>query len=205
MRSVIAAAVFTATCSVALPAQDAERSSGLCYRPRPRPRCHAFLLTNAGAYVTPTATNGDSRFRGVVDWGFMVNSGPRNAVGLSWFVSLDKDDFTSGPVIRYRRWLDAERSLEIALATPVTNDQIKPGSVLALVKYNPVHWAGVALRPEFVRSQTFACFPGGCAYSTANVGRLYAGVEVGEVAGLTLSLGAGVSALLLALALAGSD
>ena len=66
--AVIAAAVFTATFSVALPAQDAERSSGLCYRPRPRPRCHAFLLTNAGAYVTPTATNGETRFRGVVDW-----------------------------------------------------------------------------------------------------------------------------------------
>jgi len=197
MRSVIALAVFTATFCAALSAQ--------CYRPRPLPRCHVFLLTNAGAYVTPTATEGETRFRGVVDWGFMVNSGPKNAYGVSWFVSLDKDDFTSGPVIRYRRWLDAERSVEIALATPVTNDQIKPGSVLAVVKYNPVHWAGVALRPEIVRSRTFTCPPGGCAYGTETVARVYAGVELGEVAGLTLSLGGGAVAVLVALALAGSN
>ena len=185
-------------------AQEVERPSGLCFRARPRPRCQAFFITNAGTYVTPSARSGETPFRGIIDWGFMSNSGPGHAFGVSWFVSLDKDEWAMGPVLRYRRWLAGERSLEVALATPVSRGQIQPGSVLALVKYNPVRWGGVGLRPELIRARSFTCGTT-CTERTVYSGRVYAGIEVGEVAGLSLSIGGGVGVLLLALALAGSD
>ena len=206
MSARIAATVMfcTLTFGAGLIAQEVERSSGLCFRARPRPRCQRFFVTSAGAYVTPSARRGETPFRGIVDWGFMSNSGRRHAFGVSWFVSFDKDEFATGPVLRYRRWLAGERSLEVALGTPVTSEQLQRGSLLALVKYNPVRWGGIGLRPELVRIRSFTCGTT-CTARTAYAGRVYAGVEVGEVAGMTLSLGGGLSVLLLALALAGSD
>ena len=179
-----------------------------CFYARPTPACSVFFLTNAGAYIG--GTEGGISFRGTVDWGVMVNTSPRNAFGGSWFVTLDEEDeFTTGAVARYRRWLGQGRSLDVAVGTPVAGgSNLKPGSILGSVKYNPVHWFGVALRPEVVLHTITACVDVNCTTvtsHTATTGRVYGGVEFGWVPGLALSIGGGLLAGLAAVAYAGSN
>jgi len=177
-----------------------------CFHPRPKPACSVFFLTNAGAYVKNL---GDIQGRGTVDWGVMVNTSPRTAFGFSWFLTLEEqDDFSTGPVARYRRWFGEGRSLDLSVGTPVAADQLKPGSILGTVKYSPVQWFGVALRPEAVRRTTYECVDVSCtttAPHTATSGRVYAGVEFGWVPGLVLTIGGGLLLVLAAAAYAGSD
>lgn len=198
--------VLTSATWTLLPAQSLEQPRPrTCYRAGQLPRCRVFLLTNAGGFVTSNPRQNETPFRALVDWGFMVNTGQRNAFGASWFVTYDQDEFTSGPALRYRRWLAPERSLDIAVGTPLTNDHTGLGSVLGMVKYNPVHWAGIAVRPELVRRELFTCDLSGCVERTVTSSRVYAGLEMGWYPGLTLSVGGGVVIGLLLLALAGSD
>lgn len=177
-------------------AHDRPRPAGeSCLRARPAPECTLFFLTNAGVYVRAGET---SPWQAIVDWGAMMNLNQRTAIGGSAFVTLDEDDeFTIGLVARYRHWFQRGRSLDLAVGTPLTSGgrpRLKSGSLLALVKYNPVHWFGVALRPEYIRREIIDCDARGCTEHTASSGRLYAGAEFGSVPGLTLSL-AGVAAL----------
>ena len=163
-----------------------------CLRARPAPECKVFFLTNAGGYLKPASGPGSSRLRAVVDWGVMVNVGRRGAIGGSWFVSLDEDDFTTGPALRYRHWFAQRGSLDVAIGTPAAGGQnFRSGSILGLVKYNPVHWFGVSVRPEYVRRTTYD--PTDFTPHTTGSGRLYAGAEFGGVPGLALSLGGGVA------------
>ncbi len=187
-----------------------------CFRARPAPACRVFFLTNAGAYVrllgtkvnsvVPYDTRQQSPARAIVDWGVIVNLDPRNGVGGSWFVALDEDDFSTGPVLRYRRWFTPMQSLDVAVGTPVAGGNgITTGSVLALIKYNPVHWFGVAVRPEYVRRQAYDCRTIPCTPFLEQAGRLYVGAEFGWYPGLALSAGSGLTlaALLVAVAAGG--
>ena len=182
-------------------------SDNTCYHPRPKPACSAFFLTNAGAYIR--RTQGETMGRATVDWGVMVNTSPRNAFGASWFVTFEEeDDLSTGPAARYRRWFGEGRSLDVAVGTPVAGDQLKPGSILGSVKYSPVQWFGVALRPEAVRRTTYECVDVACtttAPHTGTSGRVYVGVEFGWVPGLALTVGGGLLALVALAAYAGSD
>lgn len=63
---------------------------------RPVPACSVLFITNAGVYVRPAGTSRGSRFRGIVDWGVMVNASPRHAIGGSWFVTLDEESLGGG-------------------------------------------------------------------------------------------------------------
>lgn len=149
-------------------------ASVLCWRARPKPACQAILLTNFGAYFDlPTQTTISSA-RLVADWGLMINLNRRDAVGASFFASVDQDaGFESGPGLRYRRWIGEHGALDIALGAGSLSGNNQSGSlVYGLVKYSPVHWAGVALRPELVRK------PGDVSRL-----RLSAGAELGGVAG----------------------
>lgn len=189
-------------------AQNPDRAAdNLCFRARPAPECSVFFITNAGGYIKPGQTNGGAPLRAIVDWGVMVNTSPHHAIGGSWFVTVDEDDFSTGPVLRYRRWFARDRSLDVAVGTAVAGSggpsQLKAGSILGLVKYSPVHWFGVGVRPEYVRRSVFTC-PGTCTENTATSVRVYGGVEFGSVPGLALSLGAGAALGLLVIALAGA-
>lgn len=177
-----------------------------CFVAKPAPKCSVFFFTNAGGYLKPPRRNGSSPYRVLIDWGVMANASPRNAIGASWFVTLDEDEFTTGPTIRYRRWFDNHRSLDVALGTAITGHEVKTGSVLGLVRYNPDTWFGVGIRPEYVRRRVLTCTPGPrCTEYTATSARVYAGVEVGEYPGFFLSLVGGAFVGLLALLIAGSD
>jgi hypothetical protein len=216
-RSLFAGVILAAGPFAVSDAQLPPRDAGdPCFRARPAPACRVFFLTNAGVYIKPlsTTSNGSnpydirrqSALRAIVDWGVVVNLDPRNGVGGSWFVALDEDDFSTGVAARYRRWLTPIQSLDVTVGTPVAGGNgIKAGSVLALIKYNPVHWFGVALRPEYVRRQTYDCTSTSCTPIVDHTGRLYVGAEFGWYPGLALTLGSGVTlgVLLVALAAAG--
>jgi hypothetical protein len=201
-RASVLAALLVATPAAVVQAQHS------CFLPRPAPQCSVFFITNAGGYIKPVGGDASSPFRVMVDWGIMANTTPRHAIGASWFVTLDEDELTTGPVIRYRRWFDGRRSLDVALGTPIAggSGDVRTGSMLGMVKYNPVPWFGVAIRPEYLRRRTFNCSPGpGCTQYTTTSARLYGGVEVGQYPGLALSL-AGLATLgFLAIVLAGVD
>ena len=190
--------------SIVLAQAPHRAADNACFRARPAPECSVFFITNAGGYFKPGRTDGGS-VRAIVDWGVMANAGPHHAIGGSWFVSLDSDDFTTGPVVRYRRWFAGDRSLDVALGTVVAGGQLKAGSLLGLVKYNPVHWFGVAVRPEYLRRSAFTCGSSTCTEYTATSARIYGGVEFGWIPGLALSLGGGVALGLLVIALSGVD
>ena len=168
-------------------------SSGLSFHARPGPDCKTFLLTNAGGYIRLGSSNGGGLLRGIADWGAMVNVTPRNAVGGSWFVTADEDEFTTGPSLRYRRWFEGSGSLDLSVGTPLANSggDVEAGSVFGLVKYNPVHWFGLAVRPEYVRRTVLNCIET-CTEHTSSSGRVYAGAEFGWDPGLYLTLGAGI-------------
>lgn len=176
-----------------LPPRSAEDP---CFRARSAPGCTVFFLTNAGIYAKPGS---GKPLRAMVDWGVMVNLNPRTALGGSWFVTLDEDNFGTGPMARFRHWFPNDASLEVGVGTPLAGGhEIKSGSVYTLIKYNPVHWFGVAVRPEYVRRETYSCGTT-CVSSLQTSGRVYGGVEFGGLPGLLLSLGSG-AALLTAIA-----
>jgi hypothetical protein len=128
-----------------------------------------------------------------VDLGVMVNIARRDAIGASWFFSADDDGLTTGPVLRYRRWFDPQRSLDVAVGTPIMgSEEVETGSLYGLIKYNPVHWFGAALRPEYIRRPVYD--PSTDTSHKEGSGRLYAGVEFSGVPGLALSAGAVVVA-----------
>ena len=175
-------------------AQDGARqpASG-CYRARPAPDCTVFYLTNAGAFlrVGPRPDDGQA----VLDWGVMVNVRPGYAVGVSWFVSAQSSTLRTGPALRARRWFTDRASLDVAVGTPVTGGFLTmPGSVLALVKYNPVHWFGFAVRPEYHRQSEF---------EDESPWRIHMGVDAGWYPGLAITGATVVGLGLLVLALSG--
>lgn len=188
-------------CSVAVVAAQepmaVRAADDLCFRAQPRAECRAFFLTNSGPYVQLDALDVD-RLRFTVDWGAMVNVSSKNAVGGSWFVfGQSGDNVSTGPVLRWRRWLGPTESLDVALGTPIftgDSESFDVGSVLGLVKYSPVPWLGVAARPELIRSNVYNCTQEGCPPPVRESRRrLYLGAELGELPGLGLSVAAGIT------------
>jgi hypothetical protein len=135
--------------------------------------------------------------RVIGDLGVMWNIGPRNAVGVSWFVTTDFIGGT-GPAVRYRRWLTDRRSLDFAVGVPVAVSNPYPdttvgpeGLVLGLVKYNPVPWIGVAVRPEVaLRRIAYDCSTHPCVGITERIPRVLVGIEFNEKPGAIIAAAA---------------
>jgi len=132
--------------------------------------------------------------RVIGDLGVMRNIGPRDAIGVSWFVTTDYIGGT-GPAVRYRRWLTDRRSLDFAVGVPVAVSNPYPdttvgreGLVLGLVKYNPVPWIGFAVRPEVVlRRIAYDCSTHPCVGITERTPRVLVGIEFSEKPGAIIS------------------
>jgi len=194
MRALACVALVVVSSGAPLAAQDttARGAPGrFCLRARPKPECSGFALTNAGVYVVfGDNRGGETALRGLLDYGFMANLNPRDAVGGSVFASLDRDGVAVGPSIRYRRWLTPTSSLEVALGKPVAGDpSLQGGAVFGLAKWSPNHWFAVAARPELVRQPV--CGPSTCTLESR--GRFSVGTEVGAVPGLVVTGAAGVA------------
>ena len=182
-------------CSVAaVAAQDSvavQWADPSSVRSLPYPERRTFFITNAGAYGRMAGDLGrGGPVRVIVDWGAMVNRSPKHAVGGSWFIASDEVGVSSGPVLRWRRWLGPTSSLDVAVGTPITGTQVvRPGSVLGLVKYNPVEWFGLAARPELVRHGNYGFYDdqGKHQYVASGMkARLYLGAEFGSKRGLVI-------------------
>ena len=171
-------------------------SCTLCWRNRPIEHCRAMVLTNFGGYLQKSTISGGEPLRAVADLGVLVNVGARNAVGASLFVSYDTGvGIILGPAVRYRRWLSPTQSIDLALGTPLyTSDYEAALSAYGLVKYNPTHWLGFAVRPE-LRRHTSSDFGTGSA-STRTSFVISAGVEVGWIPGSALAAASGVVGLI---------
>jgi hypothetical protein len=193
--------LFCTLLSNPLAAQQAVSPCTLCWRARPIERCRAMILTNFGGYLQRSTIPGGEPLRVVADWGVLVNVGARTAVGASLFSSFDSGDgVILGPAVRYRRWLSPTQSIDLALGTPLyTSDYETVLAAYGLIKYNPTHWVGIAVRPE-LRRETSSDFTNGRRSSFV----ISAGVEFGWIPGLATTVASGVLGLLALAAIAAS-
>ena len=207
MRPLTAICLLSIAGPVALCAQAS--TTPLCYHARPKPACSAFVFTSFGGYLLfGRDVTGSSAYREVADWGAMVNLGEKDAVGGSVFASFDRAGLTLGPAVRYRRWLSASASVEVAVGTPIVSStgDIQPGSLFGLAKWSPNDWFSVAARPELARwTSVTSCGPAGCATASRMHGRMSVGIELGRVPGVVLTGLSSVATYLAFLAIASSD
>jgi len=175
---------------------DTTRARALCWTARPKARCTVLLLTNFGA-LTEFGGGGSANARLSEDVGLMVNVGPHNAVGATFFVTVDKDGlFSMGPALRYRRWLPGFNSLELAAGVRGPTNTLDNGAVMGMVKYNIGPYLGLVVRPELAKRCTVSghwCSSTGAG--TTTVFRVSAGVEVGSWPGAVVPFVGGLIGL----------
>lgn len=175
----------------------------LCWRARPKAQCGAFVVTNAGVYSRVVkATPEEGSLAAVLDFGLMVNVTPRDAVGASFFASIETNAAV-GPAVRYRRWLDSRASVDLALGVPTNGRQT---GVFGLVKVSPTDWLGVALRPKLIRGYDYpSCTTVSCAPPvTRTKFGATAGVELSGPPAVAASL-VGLLAFVVAIAASGAS
>jgi len=186
MRRQLVLMVCCTLLSRLMAAQQVASPSTLCWRARPVEYCRATILTNAGGYLVSGPASGPGA---VADWGVLANVGARTAVGASVFASQSRYGFELGPAVHYRRWLGPDQSIDLALGTPLfSSDGAVAVAPYGLVKYNPVHWAGLAVRPEWRRGSY-----NGQPYSFV----ISVGVEFGWIPGSVMTVAGGVAAIAL--------
>ena len=107
-----------------------------------------LLLTDIGmSYLALPSDN--STIRSVADFGAVVIVGEHDAVGASALASYDQA-FSLGIELRYRRRLDWKQSIDLGIGIPIWG-AYGAGSVYGLLKWNPLPWFCIALRPELRR------------------------------------------------------
>lgn len=94
-----------------------------CYRGRPAPACHTFVITELGFYQKlATSTSPVVRFPGdtvssrvpdfgdhaTIELGMMQNRGTKSAVGGTVLLGADGNGTRYGAKLRYRRWLTTD-------------------------------------------------------------------------------------------------
>ena len=191
--------------------QDSNNSSSICWHAEPLPRCKYIIVTDFGTYYTPLPT-GSSDFRISADWGVLYNINDRESYGLSLYASGD-NEFNFGPEFRYRRWLDNGQSIDLGIGFPLLGQSsLNDGSFSphALIKWNPVHWFGITVRPELRRkgdplaNLVFVTFPPQPKEPRPYRFHVAAGIEFGWIPGVTLAGISGVLLGLFALSLSGN-
>jgi len=179
-------------------AQTADQAA-VCWRARPKPRCGAFVVTDAGVYERLVkATPEERSFAAVLDYGVMLNVTPHDAVGASFFVSIETNAAV-GPAVRYRRWFDSNASLDLALGVPTNGRQT---GVFGLVKVNPTDWLGVAVRPKLIQGYDYPNCTTFCAPVTRTRFGATAGLELSGPPAVAASL-AGLLAFVIGIAASG--
>ena len=172
-------------------AQDSTSTRNLCLKPDRTPKCRAILLTTAGMHVMAGGAEAHgSPLRGIVDWGLLVNLGPRSSIGASWMLSLDRDGFTTGPTVRYRRWLSDSTSVDVGIGLAAEGSEATHAPVFGLVKWNVSRNVGIALRPELRKTTDYDGLnvpPYGCTPVSRKAFALSAGTEFSGGPGLALS------------------
>jgi hypothetical protein len=134
---------------------DSAHRAALCWTAHPAPRCRVLLVTNFGLYADVVRPSGAHKGRLVEHVGLMANIGRRNAVGASFFATVDVDGVVSfGPELRYRHWMGEETALDLAVGARGPVAGVDHGAVIGVIKYDFSPYVAFALRPELVRRET---------------------------------------------------
>ena len=174
-------------------AADKGATHALCWTARPMPRCKVLLVTNFGAYADLGAGGGA---RLAEDAGVMINVARRHAVGVTYYFTMDETGlFSSGPAVRYRRWLSDARTLDVAIGILGPARNADRGALMGLIRYGMGPYLGFVLRPELVRGCAWdQCQFAGAARVTKF--RVSAGVEIGSWPGAAMPAAGGLIGLL---------
>lgn len=163
-----------------------------CLFARASPGCSLFTVTNFGYYFMDYGAGASDAQRGAVDLGLMLKLGRRNAVGATWFISHDGSDMLTGPMLRYRRWVSGTASVDLGIGINTNADDFVAGGAIGLVKFNPVDWVGIGIRPGIVRQYGYSCTGAQCEWRPVQTRSLLLGVEFGGKPGLIATLTVGV-------------
>lgn len=187
-RFAIAAAVLIVARAAG---QESTVIGGMCSRAAPLPHCSSILLTNFGVYgiVGTLSTYKHSHVGFNADWGFLLPSGRRAAMGASVLAAWDADGVGVGPAFRYRRWAASQNSsIELALGVPIAHfGDGATTSIFGLLKWNDRGVLGLSLRTAWRKGTDATCvqLPVFSCTSSARRGfALSAGVEVAGALGV---------------------
>lgn len=204
-----------------LSAQDSARAAPkLCYRGRPAPLCHRFVITEVGYYgraagssetYTYGSTTGDGTQQEYsftqndigsqlsFEVGLMANRGPRTALGATLLLGGGTGGADVGLKGRYRRWLSPDGiAVDVGLGVVSGGMSARSGNatgngVTADVALNAADYGAIVLRMDALR------------VSGRSASAVYGGVRLGSRPAL---IGTGVLAvgfLLLVAALSSVD
>ena len=94
-----------------------EKEHAVCWRGRPSPECHGFILTDFGLQWRldddPTAVGADP-YHVSLDVGYAHNTSARDAFGGTIYLGAGTDHARVGVRGRYRRWLSRDVSVDVA-------------------------------------------------------------------------------------------
>ncbi len=116
----------------------------------------------------------------------MVNIGRRDAIGATYFFTVDySDGVTSGAALRYRRWRGERRAWEVSIGVRNGHDADR-GGVVGVLKYDLGPYWGLTVRPEIVWrcAQTFYNMCASTNTGTVTRFRVAVGLELGSWPGL---------------------
>jgi len=189
---------------------DSQRQSAprlRCYRGKPAPACHTFVITELGYYPvlwSSSATyarfaSDTARYRvkdfgshGAFEIGMMRNTNARTAVGATVLFGIDPNGTRYGAKLRYRRWLTPD-GLSADFATGVVSGTFREFSRTTILTgdaaLNISDYGALVARVEMARA--------GARTPSA----LYGGVRLGSKPGLIASGLTAISALVLLVAL----
>ncbi len=182
---------------------DSSYSDATSLNARTQGSIGATILTDVGVHYEFLPANQGAAIRLVFNYGVLVDFSTNDAIGLCYslydvfYSDFSWDEgFSSGPELRYRHWLDSEKSLDFGIGPMFRNTAFV--SLSGLVKWNVAPSFGIAIRPELRRTR-----------SNSNLGnkkqddpyrfRLAAGVELGSTPSLVLhAIAVGVFLILFA-------
>ncbi len=108
------------------------------------------ILTEVGIHLASAGNGG----RGLATNGLLIKTGTADAVGVALAYTVDQEQ-GSAPEIRYRHWFNRDQYFDLGIGFP--NRKASTGfewsaSPSLLLKWNPVEWFGLAIRPEYRRT-----------------------------------------------------
>jgi hypothetical protein len=131
-----------------------------CFRGRPRPRCAGFVVLEfTGAVRLNEKAGRTDQNAAFLYWsgGYLQTVGARDAVGAAFKLTADSDGHRYGPVVRYRRWLSGNTSIDVAPGFFVGGQDnfssLKFPSPTADVAFNYGDRVGLALGVDALRQR----------------------------------------------------
>ncbi len=135
-----------------LAASPATLAGQICFRGRPEPTCSGFTVLEFTGAVRVNDKPGPTDQSGAFFYwsaGYLHNIAERAALGGAFKLTADSDGHRFGPVLRYRRWLDRNTSLDFAPGIFLGGEdnfvELDLPSPTADLAFNYGDWFGLAM------------------------------------------------------------